>query len=472
MVTDYPKYPVMMVDDESCWLNTLECALNTHGITNTISCTDAQKVCQLLDQKPISVLLLDLNMPHVRGEKLLQQVVKNFPDVLVIIISCIEELDTVIKCIQTGAYDYCLKTNELNKMITTVKRAIELSELRNSYATLKSILFSNRIHHPEIFDNIITQDKQMIAIFQYIEAIAFTDHPVLITGETGVGKELIARAIHQASGRKGPFIAVNIASLDEETFNDTLFGHIKGAFTNANQHREGLVSKALDGTLFLDEIGELSVASQIKLLRLIQEKEYWPLGSDAPKSSNSRIICSTLIDINHRIASGGFRKDLFYRLSTHHICIPPLRERKDDIPLLLHFFIQQASKQFGKTSPPVPKELEKLILHYRFEGNVRELQSMVFDAVANYKSGWLSIQTFTNKIHQQHTDNLNQYIQNQRDMGKTLFSQMAYLPTLKDATHELIQEALIRNSFNKSMTAKMLGITRQALNWRLKQINL
>ncbi len=193
---------------------------------------------------------------------------------------------------------------------------------------------TDNLEHPEAFDNIITGNKAMRSMFQYVEVIASTRQPIMITGETGVGKELIARAIHQLSGCDGNYVAINVAGLDDNMFSDSLFGHRKGAFTGADQPREGLIEKASKGTLFLDEIGDLNEASQIKLLRLLQEQEYYPVGSDLLKKSDARIVLATNRDLQKMIKDGTFRNDLYYRLFAHRVHVPPLRDRSDDIPVL------------------------------------------------------------------------------------------------------------------------------------------
>ncbi|MDZ7767137.1 MAG: sigma 54-interacting transcriptional regulator [Melioribacteraceae bacterium] len=222
-----------------------------------------------------------------------------------------------------------------------------------------------------------------------MEAIAKTNLPVLITGETGTGKELIANAIHKVSGRKGELVPVNVAGVDDNLFSDTLFGHKKGAFTGAEIERKGLIERAEDGTLFLDEIGDLNIESQVKLLRLLQEGQFYPLGSDIAKLSNARIIVATNRSIKSLQSSNTFREDLYYRLRSHHINIPPLRERKKDIPYLIDFFLIRAAKELGKTKPRPPKELYTLLSNYHFPGNIRELEGIIYDAVSLHKSGIL-----------------------------------------------------------------------------------
>ena len=241
------------------------------------------------------------------------------------------------------------------------RRAVEIGGLRSENRQLKKRLSSNRPEHPEVFSDIITQDPAMHSIFRQVESIAGSGSPVLITGETGVGKEKIAAIIHELSGRSGEFVPVNIAGLDDLMFSDTFFGHGKGAFTGADSAREGLIEQASGGTLFLDEIGDLGTESQTKLLRFLQDGEYRHLGEDSPIESDVRIVAATNQTIESLTGSENFRIDLYYRLETHHIHLPPLRDRKGDIPLLVSHFLKRAAAALNKKTPTPPPELFTLL---------------------------------------------------------------------------------------------------------------
>lgn len=255
-----------------------------------------------------------------------------------------------------------------------------------------------RLAHDEVFSRIITNNPLVKNIFRYVEAISASLEPVLITGETGVGKGLIAEAVHRVSGRPGRLVSVNVAGLDDAMFSDSLFGHKKGAFTGAEKDREGMVAGAARGTLFLDEIGDLRTSSQVNLLRLLQEKTYTPLGSDVVKKSDTHIIAATNRDLRRRAVEGGFRQDLYFRLSAHHIEVPPLRMRKEDIPLLVGHFIQEAARSMGKPAPEPTPELLSLLSVYHYPGNIRELRAMLYDAVALHSSGpFLSMESCLSK---------------------------------------------------------------------------
>jgi len=287
---------------------------------------------------------------------------------------------------------------------------------------------------------------------------------VLVTGETGTGKELLALAIHRLSGRSGEFVPVNVAGLDDTLFSDTLFGHRKGGFTGADRDRPGLIERASGGTLFLDEIGDLAAQSQIKLLRLLQEGRYYPIGSDMQKASDARIVLATNRDIHTMQEKGEFRKDLYFRLRTHHIHLPPLRKRREDIPTLVDHFLSKAAESLGRNKPTPPKELRALLGTCEFPGNIRELEGMVFDAVSRHRSGVLSLDSFKEKLGDGGQGDEDQP---RRQEAKIVFSDS--LPSLSEAEETLIDEALRRAQGNQSVAARMLGLSRRALNNRLRR---
>ena len=464
----YPRQPVMLVDDEVQALDSFELALRSENVNNIIRCQDSRGVIPLLAEQEIEVMLLDLRMPHLSGEELLPMINSDFPEVPVIVITGADDVETAVKCMKAGAFDYIVKPAEKSRLSSSAKRAIKLRELQRENQLLKAHVLSDKLEHPEAFAEIITDSKMMRSVFQYIEAIGASPQPVLITGETGVGKELVASAIHTVSGRQGDFIAVNVAGLDENVFADTLFGHRKGAFTGADQARTGLVEQASGGTLFLDEIGDMSPVSQVKLLRFLQDGEFFPLGSDVAKRSDARIVVATNQDLETLQESGSFRKDLYYRLRIHHIHIPPLRDRREDLPILLDYFLGQAATTLGKNKPTPPRELTTLLGVYHFPGNVRELESLIFDAVSKHKSGKLSTEVFKTYISQEHPA----FAEDSKQVPAeetALITFAEQLPTLKQSEQMLISEALKRSEGNQAIAAMHLGISRQALNNRLRR---
>ncbi|MDZ7725406.1 MAG: sigma-54 dependent transcriptional regulator [candidate division KSB1 bacterium] len=459
-----PLLPILLIDDEKDFLISAEFTLNSHGFSHIKTISDPRQVEPLLETTDVSVIVLDLTMPHITGQELLPQIVEKHPDIPVIVITALNEVETAVQTMKHGAFDYILKPVNETNMVSTIKRALEVNQIRDENTRLKKVLLSGSLEHPEAFDFIISQNSKMYSLFQYIEAIAPTPLPILITGETGTGKELIARAIHRLSGVEGEFVAENVAGLDDQLFSDTLFGHARGAFTGADKQRQGLVERAAGGTLFLDEIGDLRIESQVKLLRLLQERSYYPLGSDVPQLTDTRIIVATLRDLTDRVRQELFRKDLYYRLQAHHIALPTLRERKDDIPLLIDHFIHKAAKELDKTPPAYPPELITLLKTYHFPGNIRELEGMIFDAVSRHKSGVLSMESFRMKLS---VDQKQQPLRPEPKQQTISFGDP--FPTLKETEEQLVEEALKRSNGNQTIAAGMLGISRRALNNRLQR---
>lgn len=470
MISLYPQLPILMVDDEIQTLNSFDFVLRSASMNHIVRCQDSRRVMAIFSEQEIEVMLLDLSMPFVSGEELLSMVTRDFPEVPVIVITGSNDVETAVRCMKSGAFDYMVKPVEKSRLISGVKRAIEIRELQRENKWLRAHVLSDRLEHPGVFSEIITNSPTMKSIFQYVEAISPSPQPVMITGETGVGKELVARAIHRLSHRTGLFVPVNVAGLDDNVFADTLFGHRKGAFTGADQTRSGMVEQASGGTLFLDEIGDLSPASQVKLLRLSQDGEFFPLGSDVAKRSDARVVVATNQDLQALQSFSKFRKDLYYRLCAHHVHLPPLRERREDLPLLIDHFLETASQTLGKNKPTPPTELFTLLSTYHFPGNVRELQSMILDAVSSHKSGKLSLEVFKSYIRQKHPafDVDSKALPTGEDL---LISFSDQLPTLKQTERALISEAMKRAKGNQAIAAQLLGITRQALNKRLKGIS-
>jgi len=465
----YPPDPVLLVDDEQHALASFDIALRSHGINNTIRCQDSRKVIGILENQPVETILLDLMMPNVSGRELLKEISRGFPDIPVIIVTGVNEVDTAVHCLQQGAFDYVLKPVEIERLLPGIKRALEVRRLRRENARLSDSFFQKDPDRPEVFSGIITGNDKMKALFRYCEAIAESSQPVLITGETGTGKESIAKAIHELSGRSGAYVTVNVAGLDDQVFSDTLFGHTKGAFTGADRSRSGLVEKAAGGSLFLDEIGDLRESSQLKLLRFLEEREYYPLGSDQARHSDTRIIAATHHDLETRQKNGLFRTDLFYRLRTHRLHLPPLRERKDDLPALLDFFLAQAAKELGREKPRWPKELIPLLAGHDFPGNIRELRALAFDALSHLGGDILSLEFFQRELGTGGEGEPLSSTPAGLSSQKPWASGLDRLPTLKEADQELIAEALRRSGHNQRAAALILGITPQALSQRLKR---
>ncbi|HMM38066.1 MAG TPA: sigma-54 dependent transcriptional regulator [Desulfovibrio sp.] len=472
----FPARPILVVDDERAALDGFEITLVSSGYTNIVTLDDSRKVLPFLVKNNVELILLDLIMPHLSGSELLLEIRRICPDVPVLIITAVNDVDSVVECIRNGAQDYIIKPVDKDHLRNRVRKALEVRELEQENALLRESLLDEALLHPEAFAEIVTQDPKMCAIFKYCEAVAPSTRPILITGETGTGKELIARSIHDLSGRKGEFVAVNIAAFDDPTFADTLFGHVRGAFTGAESARPGLVEKAAGGTLFLDEIGDLPLPSQVKLLRLLQEQEYFPVGSDSLKKANVRIVASTLKNIGDLRRKGQFREDLYYRLITHQVHIPPLRERPNDIPRLLDHFLDQDARELRRKRPSYHPELVNLLRSYAFPGNVRELRAMVGDALMNHTSRMLSSETFKRYIFQEGEPETRGAEGRSANPLDNLDFSADNMPRLKVATQKvaqiLISQAMRISCGNQTVAARILGISQQALSAKLKKVSL
>lgn len=461
---------VLIVDDETDTLKASTTVLKMNGLTNIITESDSRRVIDIMNNEGIDLVILDLFMPHLSGMDLLPRLRELHPQVPVIVVTAAFELERAVECIKLGAFDYLVKPVEHQRLMITLRKALECTALTVQVNSLRDHLVDDRLDNPGVFSDIVTCSRNMRPIFQYLEVVAQSPHPVLITGESGTGKELIANALHRLSECNGKLVPVNLAGLDDSMFSDTLFGHKRGAFTGADQQREGLIVKAAGGILFLDEISDLGESSQIKLLRLIQEREFYPVGSDTPCKCEARIVCASNKDLKELVAAGRFRNDLYFRLNVHHVTLPPLRNRKEDVPLLLEHFIRQAADNIGINPPSYPKELLELLAVYHFPGNVRELQALVFDAVARCKSGMLSQEPFRRVMSAAHLHApLPQAVSPSSNSRQQMLEEIwGHFPTLSEMEDFLIDAALSAAKGNQGIAATMLGLKRQTLNMRLK----
>ncbi len=456
---------ILIVEDDEQTANLFRYILKKNGFENVVTINDGIKINDILAKNNISLILLDLALPSISGRKLLPEIRHRYPNIEIIVITGTNSVPVAVECIKAGAFDYLTKPVEKIKFINTIKRALQLHRIKTENEKLKNNYFRNTVYNSEAFSHIVTNDPKMKSIFIYIESISTSNEPVLITGETGVGKELIADAINHLSGRKGEYIKVNVSGLDDTIFTDTLFGHLKGSFTNAIERREGLVEKARKGTLFLDEIADLDLSSQIKLLRFLENGEYFPIGSDNVRKTDVRIICATNKNLKHLVEEGKFRNDLYYRLFTHEINIPPLRERKNDIPILTDYYITIASKDLSRKIAEISPGVYDLLSSYNFPGNIRELRAIIYNAVSQCKSGKLRETSFKNLLKE--TQIKEEYSIREYDKVKTFIFQNSF-PTIKEAIDILVNEAIKRSS-NQIQAARLLGISPAALSKRLKK---
>ena len=457
---------ILLVDDEPEILELTGMTLQGEGFCNIVTTTDSTRVPALLERNQVSVVVLDLMMPNVSGTELLQAILCDHPKVPVIVMTAMDDVETAVECLKIGAFDYLVKPVDPDRLVTAVRKAVRLNTLEQEVSSLKECLLSDRLINPRAFSKILTCNKKMRAVFQYTEVISRTRQPILITGETGAGKELIAEAIHAVSGVPGEFVTINVAGLDDLLFSDTLFGHTRGAYTGAEGFREGLIQKADNGTLFLDEIGDLSQSSQVKLLRLLQSSEYYPLGSDTLKSGNARIVVATNQDLSQLMAEGKFRKDLYYRLCTYQVHVPPLRERPDDIPLLLNHFVRLAARALQREIPEIHPMLPSTLVGYPFPGNVRELQAIIYDAIARNSDEILTAENFSGIYPARKGGSRSSATT--LDTSDALCRLFGKFPTMDEVEECMITAAMKLAKQRRGIAASMLGITRQSLHRRLK----
>ncbi len=455
------KDSIVLVDDEPALTRSLSMILYSNGYTDVVEFNDSREALAELSRNKAAMVICDLGMPFISGMELLQKLTENQPETPVIIATAVNEVDTAVECMKCGAKDYLVKPVKEQELLSAIEFVMQVCELKRENDELKKRLSDHSLRHPEAFREILTNSPKMHSLFEYMEVIAPSTQPVLITGDTGTGKELAARALHELHG-SGEFIAVNVAGLDENTFSDTLFGHLRGAFTGADTSRPGLIEKAGNGTLFLDEIGDLSAGAQIKLLRLLQEKEYMPLGSDDPRHTNARFILATLRDLEKMVESGEFRRDLYYRLRQYHVHLPPLRERQEDLLLLADHFLTIAAKDLQVDKPELPSNFTAVFGNYHFPGNIRELQALMNEALSHNRGNILSIHDIQKRLAISNSEEARTVFSSQ------ILQSLPTLPPLKDVRSLMVEEALRRSGGNQTLAARLLNVTRQAINKQLK----
>jgi DNA-binding NtrC family response regulator len=435
-----------------------------------VTLSDSRQALTYLSRDTYSAVFLDWIMPEPTGANLLPIIVETFPRLPVIIMTGLNDLDTAVNCMRQNAFDYITKPVDMNRLEMTINRAIEMNELSSQNKQMEEYLLGKPLINPDIFSDILTQNDKMQSIFKLIETISLSRYPVFIEGETGVGKELIAKAVHRASRVKGDLVALNIAAYDPQMIDDMLFGHQKGAFTGANGSREGFIAKAQGGTLFLDEIGDLSPECQIKLLRFLQEGEFHRLGSDAVHKSNARIIVASNKNFKDLMQKGKFREDLYHRLNNHKITVPPLRERREDILLLAKHYVAVAAKDVNKAAPRLSTELSHALINQDYPGNVRELINKVRSATVSNTSGVLTPEDFPDfkKFIASPIVQFKQF-----DSGQVSFYALfPSFPTIDEMEKLLVQEAMKKSGGKQNVTAELLGVCRQTVMKRMRELNL
>ncbi|MGD1969387.1 MAG: sigma-54 dependent transcriptional regulator [Desulfobacterales bacterium] len=449
--------PVLVVDDDEGLLLSIKATLVSSGLPEPALVSDSRRVMDLVHKYNFQLILLDLMMPQLTGMEVLQTIKAESPDVDCVIVSAIDDVASAVQAMSLGASDYLVKPLNSDKLIALVNRTLEKVNVQHELAQFGSKKVFSNLKNPEAFKDMVAEDEAMALVFHQVEAVAGTDYSVVINGESGTGKEMLARVIHNLSHRSdAPFYAVNMASFSKTIFEDEFFGHTKGAYTDAGNDKIGFFEAADGGTLFLDEITELDPSLQGKLLRVIEERELYRLGSTEIRNVDVRIIAATNKDINEEILKGVFRADLYYRINMYNIKVPPLRERKKDIlPIVLHFLkihAQANNKDIRSLSP----ELEQRLMQYSFPGNVRELENIIAAAVLLEKSNTLTLAA---------TLNLLPYEGPERRKNVELL-------TLEELEKRHIEKVLSITGGNRPKAAKILGVNVSTVYRKIEKYNL
>jgi DNA-binding NtrC family response regulator len=445
---------ILIVEDEAKMRRLLELNLGEDGFT-TFSAGDAEAGLKLLRENSIDLVLTDLKLPGMNGLDFLQTIKRQNAVLPVVVMTAFGSVETAVEAMKSGASDYVLKPFSLTEMRMVIHKELDVRNLREENRTLREAL-GKRYTHP----NVVARSAKMQDVLATVERVAPTNATVLLGGESGVGKDLIARAIHEKSRRvSGPFLKINSSAIPENLLESELFGYEKGAFTGAVASKPGKFELADKGTLFLDEIGDVPPATQVKLLRVLQEREFERLGGTRTIKVDVRLIAATNRDLRAALEEGTFREDLYYRLNVVPIEIAPLRERREDIPDLVNLFVSRFSGESRKPIEGISREAMQILVNYHWPGNVREVQNIVERACALAKGNMLEAADI--HLDTRHTRAAN--------------GASGFLPdgmTLEQWEDEMVKEALRRANGNKSQAARLLGLSRNALRYRLSKIGI
>jgi len=445
---------ILIVEDEAKMRRLLELNLGDDGFA-TVSAGDAETGLKLLREHPVDLILTDLKLPGMNGLESLQTIKRQNAILPVVVMTAFGSVETAVEAMKAGASDYVLKPFSLTEMRMVIHKELDVRNLREENRSLREAL-GKRFSHP----NIVARSPKMQEVLATVERVARTNSTVLLGGESGVGKDLIARAIHEKSRRaSGPFLKINSTAIPENLLESELFGFEKGAFTGAVASKPGKFELADKGTIFLDEIGDVPPLTQVKLLRVLQEREFERLGGTRTVKVDVRLLAATNKDLRQALEQGTFREDLYYRLNVVPIDIAPLRERKQDIPDLVNLFVSRFTGESGKPVEGITPEAMQILVSYHWPGNVRELQNIVERACALAKGSVLG----PSDIHLDVRP------------AKAVNGSGGFLPdgmTLEQWEDEMVQEALRRANGNKSQAARLLGLSRNALRYRLSKIGI
>ena len=441
------KMNIMIVDDEKIVRESLYHWFMKTGHTVEKAASGFEAL-ERLAENPFDVLFVDIKMPEMNGIELLEKVKIEYPETIVIIITAYGSIESAVKAMQLGASDYLLKPFKPDYLSLVMEKIAQQIKLSSEYNYLKT-----RLDKITRFDDIIGQSRAMEKIFDLIPEVAGSDSSILLTGETGTGKELVAKAIHAKSKRSHlPFIPINCGAIPDSLLESELFGHQKGAFTGATHSRKGFLEVVSGGTLFLDEIGEVSAKMQIDLLRVLEEKKITRIGNSHPVPVDFRLISATRRNLEQQIANGNFRQDFFYRINVITVHIPPLRERKEDIPLLIQHFLAKYSQETTKRVDHITRDTIERLTDYEWPGNVRELENAIERAVVLSKSRTLDLQDFS-------------FLQ------KTPAAFSRFM-SLREMEKHYIKRVLDECGWNVTRAAKILGVNRVTLHKKIKRFEM
>lgn len=455
------RTPILIVDDDQGFLLTIKEVLASAGMPEPALASDPLQVMELMDTYQFQFVLLDLIMPHLSGLDLLKQIKETHYNTECAIVTASDDITTAVDAMKIGAYDYLTKPLQYEKLVILIQRALERYCLRQGLSLFERKRSLTRLHHPEMFKDMVAMDPSMARVLRQVEMVAPTEYSVVITGESGTGKEMIARKIHELSNRsQGPFVALNMGAVSETLFKDELFGHKKGAYTGAADDKKGFFEKAKGGTLFLDEITDLDISLQSGLLRVIQEKEFYRVGSTRATDVNVRVLAATNKDVMEEISNHRFRADLFHRLNMFHIDLPALKERKSDILPLARLFMQEYASETGKQINGFERDLETFLIEYPFPGNVRELKNMIAAGVLMEKTDVLTCTALRIQPDGKQTASAEKGSGGKKTLPVTW--------SLAKAEQHHILSVLESVNNNQTQAARILGIGRKTLHRKLK----